>query len=283
MRIVNVGTYGSLWLREYHCDAIPRSAAVTEEHGAFSLSFVRRGSFGCRALGSHHELVPGSVFVGHAGDEFTCTHDHRAGGDECLSFQFSHECVDGFPGASNAFRVVSLEPHPEHALYAELARASSSGQSDLGLDEIALGLLDHFVRRTRGAVTGKLRPSPRDRRRIVEAALWLEERAADALSLDDVAAMAELSAFHFLRLFRRVLGVTPHQYLIRTRLRRALRLLAESERSVTHVALDVGFADLSNFVRTFHRTTGLSPSGYRKALRRESKIFQERWRTQPLR
>jgi AraC family transcriptional regulator len=80
-----------------------------------------------------------------------------------------------------------------------------------------------------------------------------------------------------------VIGVTPHQYLIRTRLRRALRLLGESERSVTDVALDVGFGDVSNFVRTFHRTIGLSPGTFRKALRRESKILQERWSTKPLR
>ena len=85
-----------------------------------------------------------------------------------------------------------------------------------------------------------------------------------------------LSAFHFLRLFRDVLGVTPHQYLVRARLRHAARLLAEEDRSITDIALDVGFADLSNFVRTFHRAAGVSPRGFRRAARGDRKIFQER-------
>jgi AraC-like DNA-binding protein len=85
-----------------------------------------------------------------------------------------------------------------------------------------------------------------------------------------------LSPFHFLRLFRDVLGVTPHQYLVRCRLRRAARLLADDARSITDVALDVGFADLSNFVRTFHRAAGVSPRGFRQAARGNRKILQDR-------
>ena len=73
-----------------------------------------------------------------------------------------------------------------------------------------------------------------------------------------------------------MIGVTPHQYLIRARLRRAARLLAEEERAITDIALDVGFADLSNFVRTFHRAAGVSPRVFRRAAKGDRKIFQER-------
>ena len=76
--------------------------------------------------------------------------------------------------------------------------------------------------------------------------------------------------------FAGVLGVTPHQYLVRARLRHAARLLADDTRSITDVALDVGFRDLSNFVRTFHRAAGVSPSGFRRAARGDRKILQER-------
>ena len=85
-----------------------------------------------------------------------------------------------------------------------------------------------------------------------------------------------MSAFHFLRLFRNVLGVTPHQYLVRSRLRHAARLLADDDRPVTDVAFDVGFGDLSNFVRTFHRAAGVSPLRFRQASRGDRKILQER-------
>ena len=82
------------------------------------------------------------------------------------------------------------------------------------------------------------------------------------MDLGRAAATVDLSPYHFLRVFAKALGVTPHQYLVRSRLRRAARLLAEKERSVTDVALDVGFADLSNFVRSFHRAAGVSPSRF---------------------
>ena len=116
----------------------------------------------------------------------------------------------------------------------------------------------------------------RDRRRAVEAALWLDQHAHQAIDLDLVSRQAGLSPFHFLRLFARVLGVTPHQYLVRCRLRHAARLLADPARSVTDVAFDVGFADLSNFVRTFRRAAGVSPRAFRKAATGERKILQER-------
>jgi AraC-like DNA-binding protein len=72
--------------------------------------------------------------------------------------------------------------------------------------------------------------------------------------------------------------VTPHQYLLRCRLRRAAGLLADDGRPVTEVAYEAGFADLSNFVRSFRRAAGVSPRTFRKAARGERKILQERLR-----
>ena len=85
-----------------------------------------------------------------------------------------------------------------------------------------------------------------------------------------------ISPFHFLRLFSDVLGVTPHQYLVRSRLRHAARRLADDESPITDFAYDVGFGDLSNFVRTFHRAAGATPLRFRQASRGMRKIFQER-------
>jgi AraC family transcriptional regulator len=70
--------------------------------------------------------------------------------------------------------------------------------------------------------------------------------------------------------------VTPHQYLVRSRLRHAARLLADGARSITDVAYEVGFGDLSNFVRTFHRAAGVSPRKFRHAAKGDRKIFRDR-------
>jgi AraC family transcriptional regulator len=110
----------------------------------------------------------------------------------------------------------------------------------------------------------------------VDAARWLDERSREPVDLEGAARTAGLSPFHFLRVFSSVLGVTPHQYLVRARLRKAARLLADDARSITDIALDVGFGDLSNFVRTFHRAAGVSPRRFRRAARGDRKILQDR-------
>jgi AraC-like DNA-binding protein len=122
-------------------------------------------------------------------------------------------------------------------------------------------------------------PAPakaRDRRRAVETALWIDANSHQEIALERAAGEAGISPFHFLRLFASVLGVTPHQYLVRSRLRHAARLLADDDRPITEIAYDVGFGDLSNFVRTFHRAAGVSPRRFREASRGMRKIFQDR-------
>jgi AraC-like DNA-binding protein len=105
--------------------------------------------------------------------------------------------------------------------------------------------------------------------------MWIDARAHEPLSLEDASAQAGLSPFHFLRVFAKVLGVTPHQYLVRARLRRAARMLVEDPRPVTDIAFATGFADISNFIRTFRRAAGMSPLRFRQAARGERNFLQE--------
>ncbi|HEV7368630.1 AraC family transcriptional regulator [Arenibaculum sp.] len=267
---------GPLSVVDYRCEAGPGDRPYAEQHGSFSVSYVRKGSFGCRCRGRTYELVAGSVLVGHPGDEYTCTHDHHGGGDECLSFHLAPDLAEAVGGGTAAWRTVALPPVPGLVVLGELAQAAAEGRSDLGLDEA--GML--FAARFAETVAGRAHPAPlpaaRERRRAVETALWLDENAHEPVDLDAAAAQAGLSPFHFLRLFSRALGVTPHQYLLRCRLRRAARLLAEDARPVTDVAYDVGFGDLSNFVRTFRRAAGVSPRRFRRAARGERNLLQER-------
>jgi AraC family transcriptional regulator len=84
-----------------------------------------------------------------------------------------------------------------------------------------------------------------------------------ALTLGNLARAAGLSPYHFLRTFERLTGVTPHQYVLRARLREAgVRLAGEADK-VLDIALDCGFGDVSNFNRAFRREFGVSPRIYR--------------------
>ncbi|MES2751999.1 MAG: AraC family transcriptional regulator [Pseudomonadota bacterium] len=266
----------SLSVIEYRCSMGPDDTPFVEQHRCHSLSYVRKGSFGYDTCGQSHELVAGSVMVGHAGDEYTCSHAHHLCGDECLSFQLSPALADDIGVGSNALRLGCLPPLPGLMVYGELARAAGQGESDIGVDEAAMLFVGRFIETTSGKSQQSRPATARDRRRAVESALWIDAHADEAVDLDSTAKAAGVSSFHFLRMFSNVLGVTPHQYLVRSRLRHAARLLADDARSITSVAFDVGFGDLSNFVRTFHRAAGVSPRRFREAARGDRKIFQER-------
>jgi AraC family transcriptional regulator len=266
---------GRVAVSNYRCEAAPAERPYAEMHQNYSLSYVRKGSFGCRCAGRFSELVAGSVLVGRPGDEYICLHDYHAGGDECLSFQFDAALIETIDDRDEAWGVGAAPPLPELMMLGELAGAVAKGDSDVDFDELGIAFAHRFVEVLRGRGPQKPAATARDRRRAVEAALWIDAHSADPIDLEGAAAEAGLSPFHFLRLFANVLGVTPHQYLVRCRLRRAAHLLVDDRRSITHIALDVGFADLSNFVRTFHRAAGVSPRGFRQAAKSERKIFQE--------
>ena len=174
------------------------------------------------------------------------------------------------------WRVGAAPPLPELMVLGELAQASADGRNDAGLDEVGQVLANRFVEVVSGRAQKPVPAAGKDRRRAVETALWIDANSHRQINLEHAAAEAGISPFHFLRLFSSVLGVTPHQYLVRSRLRRAARLLADDERQITEIAYDVGFGDLSNFVRTFHRAAGVSPRKFRAASRGDRKIFQER-------
>ncbi len=93
---------------------------------------------------------------------------------------------------------------------------------------------------------------------------WIAEHVAEDFSLDRLAAQAGLSKFHFDRLFKSALSVSPSRYHINLRMNLARRLLRETKKSVVEVALEVGYANPSHFAQLFRRETGLSPSDYRR-------------------
>ena len=100
-------------------------------------------------------------------------------------------------------------------------------------------------------------------RRMLRARDAMDRAYAEPLDVASVAAVAHVSEAHFIRTFRSVFGETPHRYLQRRRVERAMFLLRETERNVTDICMDVGFSSLGTFSRTFHDIVGETPSDYR--------------------
>lgn len=101
-------------------------------------------------------------------------------------------------------------------------------------------------------------------RRLLRARDAMDRAYAQALDIPSLAMVACISEAHFIRSFRATFGETPHRYLQRRRVERAMFLLRQTDRDVTDICLDVGFASLGTFTRTFRSIVGEAPTSYRK-------------------
>jgi AraC-like DNA-binding protein len=101
-------------------------------------------------------------------------------------------------------------------------------------------------------------------RRLLRARDTMDRAYAEPVDVPALARIARISAAHFIRVFRETFGEPPHRYLQRRRVERSMYLLRETDRSVTEICMDVGFASLGTFSRTFRAIVGVSPMAYRR-------------------
>jgi AraC-like DNA-binding protein len=101
-------------------------------------------------------------------------------------------------------------------------------------------------------------------RRMLRARDAMDRSYAEPLDIVALARVAHVSEAHFIRTFRATFGETPHRYLQRRRVERAMALLRETQRSVTDICVAVGFTSLGTFSRTFRDIVGETPSQYRR-------------------
>jgi AraC-like DNA-binding protein len=106
-------------------------------------------------------------------------------------------------------------------------------------------------------------------RRMLRARDAMDRAFAQRLDVPALARVAHVSPAHFSRQFRATFGETPHRYLQRRRVERAMELLRETDRPVTEICFDVGFNSLGTFSRTFRAVVGEPPSGYRARFARD--------------
>jgi AraC-like DNA-binding protein len=249
------------------CTAGPHDRPFEERHADACIAVVTEGTFQYRTGDGQAVLAPGGVILGNHGACFECGHEHGTG-DRCLAFHFAPEALESIvadvPGARRtAFARPSLPPLPELLPLLTAAEAARDCQDRTELEELAVRIAGAVAATL--ADVGKVTPSPsrRDQRRVSDAIKRIEAEAHAPLSLADLAGEAATSPYHFLRTFRQVVGMTPHQYVLRTRLSRAAVRLRTSDDPVSAIAYDAGFGDLSTFNRRFRRLMGCSPGAYR--------------------
>jgi AraC family transcriptional regulator len=261
---VDILAAGSGWhVRDILCSAGPGARPFEEQHSSICIAAVLRGSFEYRTTQGSATMAPGAILLGNHGQCFECGHEH-APGDRCLSFLFEPSCFEtilsAVPGARSATFPVARLP-PLAALTPVIAAAELAEPN--GLEDVAFDLAGRVV----SLLADGRQPtvSHRDEKRISAVLRRIERDADQTLSLTELASEAAMSRYHFLRTFRDVVGLTPHQFILRTRLHNAAIALRRSARPVLDIALEAGFADLSTFNRRFRATMGITPSAYRRS------------------
>jgi AraC-like DNA-binding protein len=267
---------GSGWtVEDVVCSRGPRDRRFEEQHDQFVIAVVTSGTFQYHRSGADREdmMTPGSLLLGRPGQCFECGHEHGEG-DRCLAFHFAAEYFSslaadcGVPNDLGAFRSPKLSPVRTLSPVVADACAALSGSSRIGWEELAIRLTARALHRDDGKSDGRTVSSPAAIARITDIVRTIDAHPASDLTLVRLARDAGLSPFHFLRTFEKVTGTTPHQYMLRARLRKAAITLAREEVKIVDLAFETGFGDVSNFNRAFRAEFGVSPTAYRRRRRR---------------
>jgi AraC-like DNA-binding protein len=260
---------GDGWsLHEIVCHAGPEDRPFEERHRGVSISAVVAGSFTYASDAGRALLHPGALLLGNHGACYRCGHDHGRG-DRCVSAQFSPDYfgeVAATAAGSSRFRFpAAMLPAARSTLPHTVLLENSSRRDPLDLEEQLLRFVAAAVRTLSGTAAVSQRVSAQDARRVSRALRYIENHSAEPLDLDRLASIAATSKFHFLRIFRRAVGLTPYQFLLNTRLRRAALKLLSTPDPVSAIAFDSGFGDLSTFNSAFRTRFGTNPVNFRRA------------------
>lgn len=133
-------------------------------------------------------------------------------------------------------------------------------------ESLAVAFALHLIERHSDRPQKLRKPSGRlSSQQLKQVIEYVHEHLSDEVSLVDLAEQMNLSAFHFARLFKNSLGLSPHQYLLQNRVERAKKLIAIADKpNLTDIGLQVGFYDQAHFTKAFKRVVGIAPKGFYK-------------------
>jgi len=258
------------------CTSGPEDRPFEEQNANFTIAIVAAGSFQYRAsrnqASAGGELMsPGSLLLGNAGQCFECGHEHGFG-DRCISFQYSLDYFErlasdaGAPKSRRKFRVLRLPPLRALAPLTARACAGMRAPADIPWEEVSVELAAKAIRLASDCAAEVNDLQQATAARVTRTVRMIENNLdiGTDLGLGRLAQAAGLSPYHFLRTFQQATGMTPHQYLLRMRLREAAMRLAGKERAkILDIALDSGFGDVSNFNHAFLAEFGVNPRAFR--------------------
>jgi AraC-like DNA-binding protein len=253
------------------CTRGPQDRPYEERHARDAIALVLAGNFQYRTSAGSGLMTAGSLLLGNHEDGFECAHEHGEG-DRCVSLWYDPDYFERLAADAGArrtdrrFNRSRLPPLRQLSAIAARAGAAVHQADAAAWEEIAVTLAARAVTVSAGLPSDHNGLPPNAESRVARAIRAIDRQPDAAPALGSLAQAAGLSPYHFLRTFTRVIGVTPHQYVRRGRLRYAASRLGTDGASVLDIALDSGFGDVSNFNRAFRAEFGVSPGVLRRTL-----------------
>lgn len=248
-------------------------------HPEIEVDVITHGRVLLEAGGKTWELKPGDgLFL----NTNVCHGLQALGAGPCRfhSLAFTAEVLAGAPGSvfeqryvrpmlASSARVMVLRsevPWQREAVAAANDAYDAFAREDFGWELLARGALSRFwqLAAKHADLSQAAEEEPADVRRLKIMFQCIRENFSRPLTLEDIAASANIGKRECLRCFRRTVGVAPIQCLMKYRIRQATRMLVDTDLSVTEIGLRCGFENPSYFAQTFRRLTGLTPREYRK-------------------
>jgi AraC family transcriptional regulator len=267
---IRVLARGDGWkVQDVVCTAGPQDRPFEERHSGGTIAIVAAGSFQYRGSAGRELMTPGSVVLGNAGQTFECGHEHGVG-DRCISFWYAPDYFERLAADAGArsdrreFRILRIPPLRQMSTVVASACAGLAGAVQVPWEELSVRLAAVAFQLAGGLPPGGSAALPAAVSRVTRIVRKIERHPDAELAIGSLAQEAGLSSYHFLRTFGRLTGLTPHQYVLRARLREAAMRLVIEQAKVIDVALDCGFGDVTNFNRAFRAEFGVSPRAYRK-------------------
>ena len=250
------------------CTAGPDDRSFEERHSRYAIAVVLAGSFHYRSPLGPALMTPGSLMLGNSGQCFECGHAHGEG-DRCVSFWYAPEYFERLSADADVrgrprFGLPRIPPVRSLSPLITAAAFGLSSPPETAWDEFHVTVATSTLRASAGLPSDVRGAPPNGESRVTHAVRTIDRHPAAMWTLARLARSARLSPYHFLRTFTHLTGVTPHQYVLRARLRDAALRLVRDSSTVLDIALDCGFGDASNFTRAFRAEFGVSPARYRQ-------------------
>jgi AraC-like DNA-binding protein len=260
-----------------HCDVC--STSQPEYNESLCLSFIRKGFFGYHTFRRKDEVHAGRVLISKPGYEHIATHiDSQPDITTVFEFtaDFFRKTQEQYQQAAwflknNDIHSLLLQSSPElDYLYNRITRkVTKERASGLQIDELVLELLEkvlNILTNTKDipVIADSLKQFHLGT--VENARTYILENFSHNISLQQLARHCLVSPFHFSRIFKAIMNVSPHQYLTEVRLNHAKVLLSTTEQSITDIAFTCGFNSLEHFATAYRYRFHTSPSKFRSLI-----------------